>query len=99
MNHRRSLFRIAAIATVCWVAWWVWHYTTTCSLVRMSSGHAISCRWETSEAGGVAVASRTAPALSVLWDMAARTIGIPALVVVALLAVYWLRELIRWRAR
>jgi hypothetical protein len=65
----------------------------------MSGGHAISCRWETAEADGVAVATRTAPALTVLWDMAARTFGVPACVIVVALAVYWVIERFRAQAR
>jgi hypothetical protein len=65
----------------------------------MSGGRAITCRWETAEPGGISVATRTAPALTVLWDMAARTIGIPACAIVAVLAVYWAIERFRRLAR
>ena len=99
MNHRRSLLRVWIAGSVCWIAFWIWHYTTTCNLVRMSGGHAISCRWETSEAGGMAVATRTAPALPVLWDMIARTFGIPAGVIVAGLAIFWVIERFRSQAQ
>ena len=99
MNYRRSLLRVGIGGTLCWIAFWIWHYATTCSLVGMSGGHAISCRWETAEPGGMAVATRTAPALGVLWDMAARTIGIPGCVAVAGLAVYWVMQRFRSPAR
>jgi hypothetical protein len=95
MPLRRPLIRLGIVGTACWVAFWVWHYATTCSLVSMAGGRAITCRWETAEAGGVAVATRTAPALTVLWDMAARTIGIPGCIIVAALAVYWVTERFR----
>jgi hypothetical protein len=98
MNYRRSLLRVWIAGSACWIAYWIWHYATTCRLVTMSGGHAISCRWETTEAGGVAVASRTGPALAVLWDMLARVFGIPACAVVAGLAVYWAIERFRRQA-
>ena len=99
MGRRKGLLRLGVVATACWIAFWTWHYATTCSLVRMGGGRAITCRWETAEPGGIAVATRTAPALSVLWDMAARTIGIPACAIVAALAVYWVVERFRHLAR
>ena len=89
MSYRRNLLRVANVGSACWVAWWVWHYATTCSLIGMSGSKAITCRWETAAANGVTVVSRTAPALPVLWDMAVRTIGVPACVIVAATAVWW----------
>jgi hypothetical protein len=99
VNYRRSLLRVWIAGSVCWIAYWIWHYTTTCNLVGMSGGHAISCRWETAEAGGMAVATRTAPALPVLQDMIAKTFGIPACAIVVGLAVYWMMERFRGRTR
>jgi len=85
--------------SVCWIAFWIWHYTTTCTVVSMSGGRAITCRWETADSGGMAVATRTAPALPVLWDMAVRTIGIPACAIGAGIAVCWVVERLRRQAR
>lgn len=99
MNNRRTLLRVWIVGSACWVAWWVWHYATTCSLIGMAGRRAIACRWETATAGGTSVVSRTAPALPVLWDMAARTIGVPACVIVVGLAVWWVIERFGRRAQ
>lgn len=99
MNYRRIWLTVSITGSVCWIAWWVWHYATTCSLMRMSGGHAITCRWQVMDAGGLAVATRTAPALSVMQDMAVRTLGIPACVIIAGIAAYWLIERFRRRAQ
>jgi hypothetical protein len=99
VNYRRTLLWVWIVGSACWIAWWIWHYTTTCSLDRMSAGRAITCHWESAEPSGVAVVGRTAPALTVLWDMAAMTIGVPACVIIAGLALYWLIERFRGRAR
>jgi hypothetical protein len=99
VNQRSVLLRVWLGGSLCWVAYWIWHYLHTCTLEKMSNGHAIACRWETAEAGGVAVISRTAPALAVLWDMVARTFGIPACAFVAGLVLYWMFERFRRRAR
>lgn len=89
MNYRRSLLWLWIVGSAGWIAWWIWHYTTTCNLGRIGDGRAITCRWSTLEAGGISVATRTAPALTVLSDMAARTIGIPAYALIAGVALCW----------
>jgi hypothetical protein len=96
---RRALLSVGIAGSACWIAWWTWHYATACNLVTMGGGKAIACRWETADAGGMAVATRTAPALTVLWDMAGRTIGIPACVIVAGVAVWWAVERFRGSVR
>lgn len=97
MTRRKVLIRVWLAGSVCWIAYWIWHYTTTCNLIAMRDGKAITCRWDSTEAGGMTVVSRTAPALTVLWDMAARTIGIPACVFVVGVAVLWVIEKLRSR--
>jgi hypothetical protein len=99
VNRRRSWLGLVVVACVAWIAGWAWHYATTCSLIGMSGHRAITCRWETTGAGGVSVVSRTAPALPVLWDMVARTIGVPAGVIIVGLAVYWVIESLRRRTQ
>ena len=99
VNYRRSLLRVWIAGSACWVAYWIWHYTTTCSFVTLSGAHAIFCHWETAVAGGVSVTTRTAPALAVLWEMTVRTFGIPACVIVAGLAVYWVIDRFRNQSR
>jgi hypothetical protein len=98
VTNRRGLIGVALVGTVCWIAYWVWHYTTTCNLIPMGGNKAITCRWDSTEAGGMTVVSRTAPALTVLWDMAARTIGIPACVIVVGIAAWWVIGKFRSRA-
>ena len=99
VTYRRILLTVAITGSACWIGWFVWHYATTCTLMRMGGSHAITCRWETVDASGPAVASRTAPAMMVLWDMAARTFGIPAGAIIAGFAAYWLIERLRRLAR
>ena len=99
MTYRRILLTVAVVGSACWIAWWIWHYATTCSLVAMDRGKAITCHWESVEPGGTAVVSRTAPALPVLWDMAAHTIGIPGCVIIAGAALCWAIDRLRGRTR
>ena len=99
VTWRRKLLWIGIVCGACWIAWWTWHYATTCSLIGMSGSRAITCRWESTTAGGMTVVSQTAPALRVLWDMAARAIGIPACVFVAGAAACWVVERLRNPAR
>lgn len=99
MNRRRSLFRVWIAGSLCWIGYWIWHYASTCHLVTMSGGHAVACQWESAEPGGMAVATRTAPALPVLQSMIATTFGIPLCAIVAGIAVYWVIERLRNQAR
>jgi hypothetical protein len=92
VTWRRTLLRVGLLGSACWIAWWVWHYATTCDLVGMHGARAIACRWESTTADGAAVMTRTAPALSVLGEMAVRTIGVPALVIVAAVVACWVIE-------
>jgi hypothetical protein len=97
VSHRRTWLWLAIAGSACWIAGWVWHYATTCAFIGMGGSRAITCRWESATPGGMTVVSKTAPALSVLWDMAARTIGIPACVIVVGLAVWLVIEQFRRR--
>jgi UDP-N-acetylmuramyl pentapeptide phosphotransferase/UDP-N-acetylglucosamine-1-phosphate transferase len=97
MSYHHALFVAWVAGSICWVGYWIWHYTTTCSLIKMSNGRAITCRWETAETGGTAVVSQTAPAFSVLRDMAAHAIGVPLCLLVGAIAVSWVLD--RFRAR
>jgi hypothetical protein len=99
MNYRRSLLRVWVAGSLCWIGYWIWHYTSTCSLVTMGGRHAITCRWETAEASGMAVATQTAPALPVLQNMIAMTLGVPGCTIVAGLVFYWVIERFRHQAR
>ena len=92
MGYGRRLLLVWSAGSVCWIGYWIWHFTSTCSLLRMGGSRAITCRWESAEPGGMAVMARTAPALPVLWDMASRTVGIPACVLLVGLAVHWAIE-------
>ena len=88
MNYRSALLKLWIVASIGWIGWWTWHYTTSCDLIKMAAGHAITCRWEAAEPGGLAVVSQTEPALTVVWNMAARTIGIPAIVILVAIVVF-----------
>jgi hypothetical protein len=97
MSYRRRLIIAAIAGSACWIGYWVWYYSSTCSLITMSGGRAITCRWESAEPGGTTLVSQTAPALPVFWTMVSKTVGVPALVVVAGAVVLVLIERFRGR--
>ena len=95
MSQGRRLLLAWIAASLCWIGYWCWHDASTCSLHRMSGGHAITCRWTSLEAGATVVMSRTSPALPELWHMFAQAIVLPLGVLLVGVVAGWAIDALR----
>jgi hypothetical protein len=91
------------LGSVCWIAYWGWHYGSACRLDRMGGlsggARAITCHWTRSGEGGVTVVGQTASMGTMLRDMAITTFGLPVWAIVGGVVVYWAVLAVQRRSR
>ncbi len=93
MNYPRRLLIAWILGSGCWIAYWLWHYGTNCTLDKMGGApggsRAITCHYTRMGEGGWTVVGQTASMSTMLRDMAITTLGTPVWAIAAGLVVYW----------
>jgi hypothetical protein len=89
--------------SVCWIAYWVWHYGENCTIGTIGDPsnpiRSVTCHWTQMSDGGPTVVGQTAPLRVMAREMAVTGLGPPGWALLAGVVLYCAVLVLQRRAR